>query len=165
MGPAWDESPESGLHMACEPQPSVRVRRQPGRKPLYRNLLDGTDNLTLRTCEGVYHPSEVTMKRPLAFLLATVFLDMLGLGLIVPIAPALLTNLTGHAGSAAVWSGLIQSSYGVLPSSVTHRLSRCRLADTLAAALRANRWGLPQEPMSPCGSSTNFLAMPRSKSV
>ena len=54
------------------------------------------------------------MKRPLAFLLATVFLDMLGLGLIVPIAPALLTSLTGHASSAAVWSGLIQSSYGVL---------------------------------------------------
>jgi DHA1 family tetracycline resistance protein-like MFS transporter len=54
------------------------------------------------------------MKRPLAFLLATVFLDMLGLGLIVPIGPALVTALTGHASSAALWSGLIQSSYGIL---------------------------------------------------
>lgn len=54
------------------------------------------------------------MKRPLAFLLATVFLDMLGLGLIVPIGPALVTSLTGHTGSAAVWAGLIQSSYSVL---------------------------------------------------
>jgi len=54
------------------------------------------------------------MKRPLAFLLATVFLDMLGLGLIVPIAPALFTSLTGHASSAALWGGLIQSSYGIL---------------------------------------------------
>jgi MFS transporter, DHA1 family, tetracycline resistance protein len=54
------------------------------------------------------------MKRPLAFLLATVFLDMLGLGLIVPIAPALTIAITGHAGSAARWSGLIDSSYGIL---------------------------------------------------
>ncbi len=54
------------------------------------------------------------MKRPLAFLLATVFLDMLGLGLIVPIGPAFITALTGHTSSAAFWSGVIQSGYGIL---------------------------------------------------
>jgi DHA1 family tetracycline resistance protein-like MFS transporter len=54
------------------------------------------------------------MKRPLAFLLVTVFLDMLGLGLIVPIAPALLVAITGSAVTGARWSGLIDTSYGLL---------------------------------------------------
>ena len=50
----------------------------------------------------------------LSFLLVTVFIDMLGLGLIVPIVPALLTDLTGQAADGARWSGLIGSSYGLL---------------------------------------------------
>jgi DHA1 family tetracycline resistance protein-like MFS transporter len=50
----------------------------------------------------------------LSFLLVTVFIDMLGLGLIVPILPALMTAVTGHAASGARWSGLIGSSYGLL---------------------------------------------------
>ncbi|HEY2796116.1 MAG TPA: MFS transporter [Micromonosporaceae bacterium] len=54
------------------------------------------------------------MRRSLAFLLATVFLDILGLGIIVPIAPSLIIAITGHASSAARWSGVIDSSYGVL---------------------------------------------------
>ncbi|GAA4253618.1 MFS transporter [Dactylosporangium darangshiense] len=50
----------------------------------------------------------------LSFLLVTVFVDMLGLGLVVPIVPALMTAVTGHAADAARWSGVIGSSYGVL---------------------------------------------------
>lgn len=49
----------------------------------------------------------------LAFLLVTVFIDMLGLGLIVPIVPSLMTAITGHAASGARWSGVIDSSYGL----------------------------------------------------
>jgi DHA1 family tetracycline resistance protein-like MFS transporter len=49
----------------------------------------------------------------LAFLLVTVFIDMLGLGIIVPIIPALMSTITGHAASGARWSGIIDSSYGV----------------------------------------------------
>ncbi|MEV6925119.1 MFS transporter [Dactylosporangium sp. NPDC051485] len=50
----------------------------------------------------------------LSFLLVTVFVDMLGLGLIVPITPALLTALTGTPADGARWAGWIQSSYGLL---------------------------------------------------
>jgi DHA1 family tetracycline resistance protein-like MFS transporter len=54
------------------------------------------------------------MRRPpaLAFLLVTVFVDMLGLGLVVPVLPALMTSLTGDPGTGARWSGWIGSSYG-----------------------------------------------------
>jgi len=50
----------------------------------------------------------------LSFLLLTVAIDMLGLGLIVPILPALMTAVTGQATSGAGWSGVIGSSYGLL---------------------------------------------------
>ena len=60
----------------------------------------------------------------LSFLLVTVFIDMLGLGLIVPIVPALLTDLTGQAADGARWSGLIGSSYGLLQFLVSPLLGR-----------------------------------------
>jgi DHA1 family tetracycline resistance protein-like MFS transporter len=60
----------------------------------------------------------------LPFLLVTVFIDMLGLGLIVPIMPALMTDLTGQAASAARWSGLIGSSYGLLQFLTSPLLGR-----------------------------------------
>lgn len=63
----------------------------------------------------------------LAFLLVTVFVDMLGLGIIVPILPTLMTGLTGRAGDAAAWSGLIGSSYGLLQFLTAPLLGR--LAD------------------------------------
>jgi len=50
----------------------------------------------------------------LSFLLVTVFIDMLGLGLVVPILPTLMNGLTGDAGEAARWSGVIASGYGLL---------------------------------------------------
>ena len=46
----------------------------------------------------------------LAFLLVTVFIDMLGLGIVVPVVPTLMITITGHAASAARWSGLIDAS-------------------------------------------------------
>src|SRR4051794_35961626 len=63
----------------------------------------------------------------LSFLLVTVFVDMLGLGLIVPIMPALMTSVTGPAADAARWSGLIGSSYGLLQFVFSPLLGR--LAD------------------------------------
>jgi MFS transporter, DHA1 family, tetracycline resistance protein len=56
----------------------------------------------------------------LAFLLVTVFVDMLGLGLIVPIIPSLMTAITGHAASGARWSGVIDSSTGSPNSCSLH---------------------------------------------
>jgi MFS transporter, DHA1 family, tetracycline resistance protein len=63
----------------------------------------------------------------LSFLLATVFIDMLGLGLIVPIVPALMGAVTHDPAHAARWSGLIDSSYGLLQFLTAPLLGR--LAD------------------------------------
>jgi DHA1 family tetracycline resistance protein-like MFS transporter len=63
----------------------------------------------------------------LVFLLVTVFVDMLGLGIVVPIASALLTDLAGEVGAAARWSGWIASSYGLLQFFTAPLLGR--LAD------------------------------------
>jgi MFS transporter, DHA1 family, tetracycline resistance protein len=60
----------------------------------------------------------------LAFLLVTVFIDILGLGLVVPIAPSLLTMITGDAASGARWSGVVGSSYGVTQFLVAPLLGR-----------------------------------------
>lgn len=50
----------------------------------------------------------------LSFLLVTVFVDILGLGLAVPIAPRLITELGGRSGSGPLSYGLLVASYGVL---------------------------------------------------
>src|SRR4051794_31936687 len=63
----------------------------------------------------------------LSFLLVTVFLDMLGLGLIVPIVPALMAAITADAADAVRWSGLLGSTYGLLQFVVSPLLGR--LAD------------------------------------
>ncbi|WP_194821992.1 MFS transporter [Micromonospora sp. S-DT3-3-22] len=69
------------------------------------------------------------MRRPpaLSFLLVTVVLDMLGLGLVVPVVPALLADVAGDAAAAARWSGLLGSVYGLLQFVVAPLLGR--LAD------------------------------------
>jgi MFS transporter, DHA1 family, tetracycline resistance protein len=60
----------------------------------------------------------------LRFLLFTVFLDMLGPGLVVPILPALMTTVTGDVGSAVLWSGILGSVYGLLRFAVSPLLGR-----------------------------------------
>ncbi len=60
----------------------------------------------------------------LSFLLVTVFIDMLGLGLIVPIVPALMTTVTGDAVTAVFWSGVLGSAYGLLQFVVSPLLGR-----------------------------------------
>ncbi|WP_422769846.1 MFS transporter [Plantactinospora sp. WMMC1484] len=60
----------------------------------------------------------------LSFLLVTVFLDMLGLGLIVPIMPALMAAVTEDATAAVRWSGLLGSIYGLLQFVVSPLLGR-----------------------------------------
>ncbi|WP_433795902.1 MFS transporter [Actinoplanes sp. CA-252034] len=58
------------------------------------------------------------------FLLVTVFLDMLGLGLIVPILPTLMTVVTADPATAVLWSGVLGSTYGVLQFVVSPLLGR-----------------------------------------
>ncbi|GAA3244866.1 MFS transporter [Nonomuraea helvata] len=94
----------------------------------------------------------------LSFLLVTVFLDMLGLGLIVPIVPALMAAVTEDATAAAFWSGLLGSIYGLLQFVVSPLLGRlsdrygrrpvllaslaCLGVDWLAHAVSAGPWTL-----------------------
>jgi DHA1 family tetracycline resistance protein-like MFS transporter len=63
----------------------------------------------------------------LSFLLATVFIDMLGLGLVVPIVPALMRAVTHDPVHAALWAGPIDASYGTLQFLTAPLLGR--LAD------------------------------------
>lgn len=60
----------------------------------------------------------------LSFLLVTVFLGMLGLGLIVPILPALMTTVTDEPTTAVYWSGVLGSTYGLLQFVVSPLLGR-----------------------------------------
>ncbi|WP_430788717.1 MFS transporter [Actinoplanes sp. G11-F43] len=60
----------------------------------------------------------------LHFLLVTVFIDMLGLGLLVPILPALLTEVTSDLTTAALWSGILGSTYGVLQFALSPLIGR-----------------------------------------
>jgi MFS transporter, DHA1 family, tetracycline resistance protein len=60
----------------------------------------------------------------LAFLLVTVFVDMLGLGIVVPVGPALLTAITGHPADGARWSGWIDASFGAAQFLVAPLLGR-----------------------------------------
>jgi DHA1 family tetracycline resistance protein-like MFS transporter len=63
----------------------------------------------------------------LAFVLVTVVIDMLGLGIIVPVAPALMTSIAGDPVSGARWSGWIGASFGVMQFLAAPLLGR--LAD------------------------------------
>ncbi|MEU8660671.1 MFS transporter [Actinoplanes philippinensis] len=92
------------------------------------------------------------------FLLVTVFLDMLGLGLIVPIMPALMTVVTADPATAVLWSGVLGSTYGVLQFVVSPLLGRisdrygrrpvllvsltCLGVDWLAHASASGPWAL-----------------------
>lgn len=81
------------------------------------------------------------MRRPpvLSFLLVTVVIDTLGLGIVVPIVPGLMTAVTGNAAAGARWSGWINASFGVtqfLAGALLGRLAdRCGRRPVLIAAL------------------------------
>jgi MFS transporter, DHA1 family, tetracycline resistance protein len=52
-------------------------------------------------------------KAGLPFILATVFLDMLGFGIVIPVLPALVSSMTVDKPAQAYWYGALLASYGV----------------------------------------------------
>lgn len=94
----------------------------------------------------------------LSFLFVTVFLDALGLGLIVPIVPALMAAVTEDDTAAVFWSSLLGSIYGLLQFAVSPLLGRfsdrygrrpvllasltCLAVDWLAHAMSPSPWSL-----------------------
>ncbi|MBC3920920.1 MFS transporter [Undibacterium sp. CY18W] len=64
------------------------------------------------------NPEQVDASKPLPtnvrFVLITVFLDILGIGLIIPVLPRLVGSYIGQADSQAYWYGAIVAIYGVM---------------------------------------------------
>lgn len=55
------------------------------------------------------------MRLPIVFILFTVFLDAIGIGLIMPIMPDLLLEVSGEdLGNAAIWGGILTTSFAVM---------------------------------------------------
>ena len=52
-------------------------------------------------------------KAGLPFILVTVFLDMLGIGIVIPVLPALVASMTPDKPSQAYWYGALLASYGL----------------------------------------------------
>jgi DHA1 family tetracycline resistance protein-like MFS transporter len=57
----------------------------------------------------------MTGRLPLAFILATVMIDSMGIGLILPVMPSLLEEVGGLTlAEAAIWGGILTTSYAVM---------------------------------------------------
>ncbi|MEC3863276.1 TCR/Tet family MFS transporter [Mesobacterium sp. TK19101] len=55
------------------------------------------------------------MRLPVLFVLATVMIDAMGIGLIMPVMPDLIQEVTdGTLGSAALWGGVLATSFAVM---------------------------------------------------
>jgi DHA1 family tetracycline resistance protein-like MFS transporter len=52
-------------------------------------------------------------KAGLPFILVTVFLDMLGFGIVIPVLPALVASMTADKPTQAYWYGALLASYGL----------------------------------------------------
>ena len=60
-------------------------------------------------------PPRHARKGPLAFILATLALDAMGIGLILPVMPDLLREVSGgDLAQAAVWGGILATAYAVM---------------------------------------------------
>lgn len=63
----------------------------------------------------IQRPSLMTRRSPaLAFILAAVLLDVLGIGLVIPVLPRLVGELAGSRDAQTWWYGLLVISYGAM---------------------------------------------------
>lgn len=56
----------------------------------------------------------MSLKPAVAFVLASVFLDALGIGIIIPVLPRLVGTLTETPDLQTIWYGAIMVSYGLM---------------------------------------------------
>ena len=57
----------------------------------------------------------MSSRLPVFFIVMTVVIDAMGIGLIVPVMPALLREVQGaDLGQAAVWGGILATSFAVM---------------------------------------------------
>ena len=60
-------------------------------------------------------PSETSHRLPILFILITVMIDAMGIGLIMPVMPDLIREVSaGGLGQAAIWGGILSSSFAVM---------------------------------------------------
>jgi DHA1 family tetracycline resistance protein-like MFS transporter len=85
--------------------------RQPGGAlTLYRSLMTTPDSAAPAA------PEAATAAAPgnLNFILICVFIDMLGIGLIVPVLPVLVGEFTGSRDNQAYWFGIMSAVFGLM---------------------------------------------------
>lgn len=103
-------------------------------------------------------PQPAARRAALAFIFITVALDMLALGIIVPVFPALVVNMTGSEVNAAHWVGLASTLWALmqfvampLVGALSDRIGRRPIvlvsnfgqaADYVVMALAPNLWWL-----------------------
>lgn len=69
----------------------------------------------MRLTESNIPPERATPRAALAVVVGTVTLDAIGIGLIFPVMPALIEEVTGRPlAEAALWGGLLATSYAVM---------------------------------------------------
>lgn len=56
----------------------------------------------------------------LNFILMTIFLDVLGIGLMIPVLPALIGSLTDSDQMQAYWFGALAATYGIMQLFLPH---------------------------------------------
>lgn len=57
----------------------------------------------------------MSSRLPIFFIVLTVMIDAMGIGLIMPVMPALITEISGEAlGQAAIWGGILSTAFAVM---------------------------------------------------
>jgi len=68
-------------------------------------------------CKGSLGPGDIamTVRLPLIFILLTVMINSMGIGVILPVMPDLIEEVGGLTlAQAAVWGGVLTSAYAVM---------------------------------------------------
>ena len=57
----------------------------------------------------------MSSRLPVLFILMTVMIDAMGIGIIIPVMPALILDIEGGTlANAAIWGGILSSSFAVM---------------------------------------------------